>query len=97
MFRFSVRDLFWLTLVVALALAWWLDRQQVRAEVDQVRASGDARAKKWRGRTGALENALTSDGWQVTWETAKVWLTKTPGNLGTGYYTDTFEPTIQDN
>jgi hypothetical protein len=24
-FRFSVRDLLWLTLVVALAVAWWLD------------------------------------------------------------------------
>lgn len=26
MFRFSLRDLFWLTMVVALALGWWLDR-----------------------------------------------------------------------
>ena len=33
--KFSIRDLLWLTVVVALALGWWLDRsyldQQVRA------------------------------------------------------------------
>jgi hypothetical protein len=26
MFRFTIRDLLWLTLVVALAAAWWMDR-----------------------------------------------------------------------
>jgi hypothetical protein len=26
--RFSIRDLFWLMLVVALAAGWWLDRHQ---------------------------------------------------------------------
>ncbi len=97
MFRFTIRDLFWLTFVVALGLAWWLDRQHVRAEVDQVRAAGDARAKKWRGRTGALENALTTDGWQVWWEATKVWIAKPPGSGGTGYHTNTFEPTFQDD
>ena len=25
---FSIRDLFWLTVVVALGLAWWVDRSQ---------------------------------------------------------------------
>jgi len=24
--RFSIRDLFWLTLVVAMGLGWWVDR-----------------------------------------------------------------------
>jgi hypothetical protein len=24
--RFTIRDLFWLTVVVALGLAWWIDR-----------------------------------------------------------------------
>jgi hypothetical protein len=27
--RFSVRDLLWLTLVVALAVGWWLDRRKI--------------------------------------------------------------------
>jgi hypothetical protein len=28
MFRFTIRDLLWLTVVVALAIAWWLDHQR---------------------------------------------------------------------
>jgi hypothetical protein len=28
MFRFSIRDLLWLTVVVALGAAWWMDRSR---------------------------------------------------------------------
>jgi hypothetical protein len=27
--RFTIRDLLWLTLVVALAVGWWLDRRKI--------------------------------------------------------------------
>lgn len=27
--KFSIRDLFWLTVVVALAVGWWLDHRQL--------------------------------------------------------------------
>jgi hypothetical protein len=27
--RFSIRDLLWLTLVVALAVGWWVDHQRL--------------------------------------------------------------------
>ena len=30
--RFSIRDLFWLTLVVALAVGWWLDHRKLSNE-----------------------------------------------------------------
>lgn len=30
--RFSIRDLLWLTVVVALAVTWWLDHRQQGAE-----------------------------------------------------------------
>jgi hypothetical protein len=30
--RFTIRDLFWLTLVVALATGWWLEHAAVRDE-----------------------------------------------------------------
>jgi hypothetical protein len=30
MFRFTIRDVLWLTVVVAVALAWWADRRQSR-------------------------------------------------------------------
>ena len=29
MFRFSIRDVLWLTVVVGLALGWWADRSSV--------------------------------------------------------------------
>jgi hypothetical protein len=27
MFRFTIRDVLWLTVVVAVAVGWWVDRQ----------------------------------------------------------------------
>jgi hypothetical protein len=30
--RFSLRDLFWITVAVALVLAWWVDRSRLEAE-----------------------------------------------------------------
>ena len=42
-FRFSVRDLFWLTLVVGVALGWFVSHRRLRAENDQVRACFYAR------------------------------------------------------
>jgi len=29
--RFSLRDMFWLTVVVALAVGWWVDRSRLHA------------------------------------------------------------------
>ncbi len=39
--KFSVRDLFWLVLVVAMGLGWWLERGRAsafKAEAQQLRA-----------------------------------------------------------
>ena len=36
MFRFSTRDVLWLTVVVALAVGWWLDRRSHTAAVQQL-------------------------------------------------------------
>ena len=33
--KFSIRDILWFTVVVALAVAWWLDHRQQAAEVRQ--------------------------------------------------------------
>jgi hypothetical protein len=43
MFRFTIRDVLWLTVVVALGVGWWLDQRQLRIQnrqylEDQVRA-----------------------------------------------------------
>jgi len=29
MFRFSIRDVLWLTVVVAVLMAWWIDRTRL--------------------------------------------------------------------
>jgi hypothetical protein len=33
-FRFSIRDLIWLTLMVALIVGWWLDRSHLNKQLD---------------------------------------------------------------
>lgn len=38
MFRFAIRDLLWSTLVVALGVAWWVDRTRLAANVSKLDA-----------------------------------------------------------
>jgi len=49
--RFSIRDLFWLTLVVAMGVGWWVDREQVAA------SAADAR-HNYAFVAGALQDAV---------------------------------------
>ena len=35
--KFSVRDLLWLTVVIALGIAWWLDHRRLAAESEAKR------------------------------------------------------------
>ena len=35
--KFSIRDLLLVTVIVALALAWWLDRSQLTAEIERLK------------------------------------------------------------
>jgi hypothetical protein len=37
--RFTIRDLLWLTVVVALAVVWWVDRRNVVVQGDQLTAA----------------------------------------------------------
>jgi hypothetical protein len=43
--RFTIRDLLWLTVVVALAIAWWADRSRILANPYFTRIPDKARAK----------------------------------------------------
>src|SRR5262252_4317257 len=56
-FRFSIRDLLWLTLAVAMALGWWLREGQFNSKLQQ--------ANKWRGVVGAMEYVMREHGWQA--------------------------------
>jgi hypothetical protein len=33
MFRFTIRDVLWLTVVVAIAASWWIDNQRIEKGV----------------------------------------------------------------
>jgi hypothetical protein len=35
-YQFSIRDLFWLTALVAVLFAWWLDHRRLAAQPDRV-------------------------------------------------------------
>ena len=37
MFRFAIRDLLWLTVVVALGVAWWVDRERLATSLSNRR------------------------------------------------------------
>jgi hypothetical protein len=56
MFRFTIRDVLWLTVVVALGLGWWMTRRDLHAE------------RIWRNRTGALEAVIADKGLTVEWD-----------------------------
>src|SRR5262245_52503331 len=63
-FCFSVRDLLWLVLVVAMGLGWARHESQHRAELEQA----NSLAAQWRGAAGALEHDLREDGCSVEWD-----------------------------
>lgn len=55
MFRFTIRDVLWLTVVVSLAVGWWIDHSRaaarhsaVMSRVDRIRTVlNDARSAYW--------------------------------------------------
>jgi len=36
MFRFTIRDILWLTVVVALTLSWWIDNKRIESSVARI-------------------------------------------------------------
>ncbi len=75
MFKFTVRDLLWLTLVLAVGLGWLVRERQVQtdrvareqqriAEIDYARVQ----LNRWTRAAKAMEDVLKDDGWTVVWE-----------------------------
>lgn len=61
MLRFTIRDLLWLMVVVALGVALWLNRSQHRVDMDKV--AEEARqlkreSKTWETRAQALRDDM---------------------------------------
>ena len=53
MFRFTIRDLLWLMVVVALAVGLWMNHQHVRSLDQQIRQL-KKESKVWEGRANSL-------------------------------------------
>jgi hypothetical protein len=53
MFRFSIRDVLWLTVVVGLGLGWW--RESVISSQGQ----------RWQSKAQTIARALRERGWTV--------------------------------
>lgn len=43
MFRFTIRDVIWLTIGVALAISWWIDRNRLTSRLDSLTLENEAR------------------------------------------------------
>jgi hypothetical protein len=59
--RFSIRDLMWTTLAVAMGLGWWLDRQSAASRVEDLEAHAELllqEGRTWVERAVELEEAL---------------------------------------
>jgi hypothetical protein len=39
MFRFTIRDVLWLTVVVALSVGWWADRRAKERELESIKTT----------------------------------------------------------
>lgn len=70
--HFSIRDVGWLTLVVAILLVWWLDHQTLenrsRFTVETIRASdGEPTVLRDQQQPGVIL-IRDSEGWKTAWE-----------------------------
>jgi hypothetical protein len=58
--RFTIRDLVLATTIVAIGLAWWIDRSRLYEVASTPQ-------EIWRIRAETMASVLRDDGWEVTW------------------------------
>jgi len=66
MFRFTIRDMFWLVVVVALVTAWWLDNRRKSTAYDSLAAERRA----WKERSHILHGLLHDEFFNIQWTPA---------------------------
>jgi hypothetical protein len=64
MFRFTIRDLLWLTVVVALVVGWWVERGRQDALTDD--------RDTWKDRAKFLSEAISENGGSVEWDESSI-------------------------
>ena len=74
--RFTIRDVLWLTVVVAMAVGWW-DASCKLAVQDR---PFQAKAYLWEYRAKALAELVAEDGWKVDWPSDGVRMTSPTGS-----------------
>ena len=57
--KFSIRDLFLLTLIVALAVGWWADRSRLAEDAKN--------GLEWKSRAEGLAYLVEEQGTEVMW------------------------------
>jgi len=57
MFRFTIRDVLWLTVLAAVLVAWWIDRTRLFSEVSKLGAEVKklAAGPDWAGMDRVME------------------------------------------
>ena len=68
MLRFTIRDLFWLTLVVASLLGWWSDRSSLYHQLSRVVHGAADEAAHWNVIAHELAKEMQRAGWTVDLE-----------------------------
>ena len=71
MFKFTIRDLLWLTVVVALAVGWWIEhrsgetarqgRRQLQRQIDQMIVASDEAGFHFSGAFGGGYLLIAND------------------------------------
>jgi hypothetical protein len=68
--QLSLRDLFWLVLVAAMGLGWWLRDGKLKAEIEQL--SDQLKSNEWRQRAVKLADYIRSANGTVEWERGSI-------------------------
>jgi hypothetical protein len=55
--RFTIRDLLWLTLVVAILTTWWIDHCQIKGQLDASVSNAKSLSAELTQTKSTLENA----------------------------------------
>ena len=75
MFRFSIRELMLVTLVVATSIGWWLDHRAQSDSVYLLRQANEAR----ESHLEAMDGMLTMSGFKITEEFGEKYYRPPPG------------------
>ena len=54
--RFTIRDLLWLTVVVALGLGWWVHQRRLRGELEQSQSRLSEQTMRTISKQQTVEN-----------------------------------------